>query len=306
MKLQPAEIILCGLDGANPLAFLAALGVLRAASDSGLERPRLSWRSQGAWRPVLHLPAAVSADDLIAQLHRQLAAAARNPALDIGDDLAIGPAVWRAAAQAAVVARDMLAADFLAAFGCDALVDEKGLIRSTALCMMSGAGHQHFLKGMRDILSSVQPNHLHKALFAPWRYDDPLQRLSLRLDPLDDRRYALRRDDPKEARTRERGNMLGANSLAALGMSLLPALPVAGTLETTGFRGQRRNDRRWTWPIWGVPLALDSIRSVLALPELQMDTPSREKLAGLGIVEVLRSRRIAVDRYLNFTPAHPV
>ena len=45
------ELALSGLDGSNPLGFLAALGVLDAVS--GDEHAALWWRYEAGWNPVL-------------------------------------------------------------------------------------------------------------------------------------------------------------------------------------------------------------------------------------------------------------
>jgi hypothetical protein len=60
---------LTGLDGANPLAFLAALGALRLADQVYEGRCRLSWASAGAWVPALEVPDGVTAEGLVADLH---------------------------------------------------------------------------------------------------------------------------------------------------------------------------------------------------------------------------------------------
>lgn len=52
-----SEVVLTGLDGSNPLGFLAALGVLRVLDDGaraeGGPRPTLLWREEGRWLPVV-------------------------------------------------------------------------------------------------------------------------------------------------------------------------------------------------------------------------------------------------------------
>ncbi len=51
-----SELVLTGLDGKNPIAFLAALGVLNAATEAtraGSPAPRLAWRQTGTFLPVL-------------------------------------------------------------------------------------------------------------------------------------------------------------------------------------------------------------------------------------------------------------
>ena len=49
-----------GLDGSNPLAFLAALGTLRVLDTAARARseplPRMAWEDRGRWRPLLHGP----------------------------------------------------------------------------------------------------------------------------------------------------------------------------------------------------------------------------------------------------------
>ena len=50
------ELLLSGLDGKNPLAFLAALGVLNVLADAAKPEkpePKLIWRSRGTYLPVL-------------------------------------------------------------------------------------------------------------------------------------------------------------------------------------------------------------------------------------------------------------
>ena len=52
----PEPIELTGLDGGNPLGFIAAIGLLRVLVEArpvdGV-RPRLRWRLAGTWRPVI-------------------------------------------------------------------------------------------------------------------------------------------------------------------------------------------------------------------------------------------------------------
>src|SRR5947209_20011034 len=115
---------------------------------------------------------------------------------------------------------------------------------------MSGAGHQHFLEFMKWIVERTGPDHLEKTLFRPWRYDDPVQNQTLRWDPADDVRRALRWRDPSgDPQRSRRGGMLGANRLAIEGLPLLPTIPVGRTLRTTGFSGRGSGTTYWTWPL---------------------------------------------------------
>ncbi len=59
-----ASFELVGLDGSNPLGFLAALGTLVSLQDAGLGRPQLSWKCLHRWVPVVHGVTAESEADL--------------------------------------------------------------------------------------------------------------------------------------------------------------------------------------------------------------------------------------------------
>ncbi len=311
-EFEPAvPLDLVGLDGSNPLAFLAALGTLRLLDR---ERPgsRLAWQSaHGAWTPRLWVEGAIEEATLAEALAETLRATASQPALDRWDDLSVAPEEFRdfvVDAARAASPSDRHWADFAAAFGCEATPDSTGsrtTIEDTALRTMSGAGHQHFLLTMRHILGSVTAEHVRKALFEPWAYDDPVEKSTLRWDPEDDVRYALRWRNPSgDPERKRRGSMLGANALAVHGMPLFPTAPVAKRLRTTGFSRLKRQVT-WTWPIWEPPVPLPVVHSLLALADLQALAPPRAELARRGIVEIYRSRRITTGKYRNFTPAEP-
>jgi hypothetical protein len=310
------ELDLFGLEGSNPLAFLAALGTLRTLSLSWPNRlVRLSWRPVDGWRPALHFTTPTCADEVLGTLASRLSGAHDQLQFNaIGDDLTVAPSVFREFVQlAATVATtaDRVAADFAAAFGCECIMTEnadKPTIQDTALRTMAGAGHQHFLGFMRNVIRATQPEHLRKALFEPWRYDDPVTNLTLRWDPVDDVRYALRWRNPSGDPTRKSaGSVLGANRLAIEGLPWFPTAPQAnGRLATRGFRGHRSTNTFWTWPIWERPATADTVRSLLALRELQEDRPPRGSLKSRGISEVFRSQRLTIGKVKNFTAGESV
>ena len=302
------EIVLTGLDGSNPLAFLAALGTLRSLTFVWPHRDvKMAWRQKrGAWRPVIQSLTA-SDDDMVAALHERCRITRDHPTLSIADNLAIDVKTFREHLCEQTQSSNTEATAFAAAFGCDAIYDDKRVICDTSLRTMSGAGHQHFLKTMRDVLQGVTKEQIHKALFHPWRYDDPLKGLSLRFDPMDEKRYALRWDDPSGDSTRNScGNMLGANALAILGIPFLVVAPVRGELHTTGFRGQLSRDCHWSWPIWDAFVSRDTIASALAIAQLHDNEVPRSQLMQQGIMEVYRSQRITTGKFRNFAPAEPV
>lgn len=303
------KLDLPGLDGGNPLAFLAVLGTLRLL-DSGGHPIRLGWhRAHGAWTPRLASQEPLDREEVVDLLVARLHAAAELPALTRWDDLTVEPGEFREFLQDAVRAASPVERgwpDFAAAFGSEAVPDPsspRSTIQDTAFRTMSGAGHQHFLRTMRHVSAEVTPDQVHKTLFAPWSYDDPLEKSTLRWDPVDDVRYALRWRNPSgDPERKKRGGMVGANALAAQALPLFPTALVDGRLVTAGFS---RIDRQvaWTWPIWEPDLPLPVVKTLLVLDELQERTPPRSRLLPRGVVEVYRSRRITVGKYRNFTPA---
>ncbi|HEY2932252.1 MAG TPA: hypothetical protein VGK99_10955 [Acidobacteriota bacterium] len=370
-------VLFIGLDGGNPLAFLASLGTLRLLSLSLPEhRVVMCWQPhRGAWRPRMILEPEISSNELLDEVatacrygafrgRRQeakqweakfIAACAQQgndererektlkkqrlsgqrlrerlpeqilsfevaieearlgllqiacPHLLIADDLTLSApdfAHFAATASQAASHDDRSIADFAAAFGCEAVTDEAGRIQDTGLRTMAGAGHQHFLAFMRNIVLATTANHLEKALFSLWCYDDPVENLTLRWDPIDDVRYALRWRNPSGDPVRKKqGTVLGANRLAIEGIPLLPTAPQASFVATTGFRGRKSFDTYWTWPIWSEPATLDVVRTLLAHQELQEDSPNRRLLSAVGVAEVYRSRRITIGKVRNFSPA---
>jgi hypothetical protein len=307
------EILLTGIDGSNPLGFLAAIGTLRALS-LDTDDTRLCWKKhENAWRPVLMISAQLDEDAFVEQLARKLATSIPAEVFALGDNPSVPLDVFRTYSEASVVAAlngHRIRSDFAAAFAGEYPVDKDGKVPDTALRTMSGAGHQHFLKFMRNFTEQVQPSHLHKTLFEPWRYDDPVQNMTLRWDPSDDNRYALRWSDPSGDPDRKTsGSMWGANRLAIEALPLFPTLPTHRQLETVGFHTQGARKTHWSWPIWEAPAGLDSVRSLLDMADVQRSgRPDLhpEGLAARGITEVYRSRRLTTGKFRNFTMGVPI
>lgn len=308
---EKCELPLPGLNAANPLGFLAALGLLRAAShafpDSGV---RMAWRRSGFWHPVLVTDKRTTEDELVDVLHNSLRGHQNEPQFTaLGKNTTVPAEEFRAAALSAVGSadqRDRTFADFCAAFGTDALVSPNDgvTIQDTAIRTMAGAGHQHFLETMRNLIEKCEEEHLRKTIFRDWKYDDQTQTLSLRFDPLDDNRYALRWRNPSGDPLRKKsGSMIGANRLAIEAVPLLTTVPGAKRTQTVGFTGHRSSDTLFHWPIWTVPLSVSVVRSLLMLPDIVAPDFSPEGLAARGVAGIMCSQRITVGKVRNFTPA---
>lgn len=300
-----SEFLLRGLDGANPLGFLAAIGALRTATAAWpASAVRMGWTQQsGGWRPRLEIAHVdVDEDVFLETLDAELKKMEGHAAFSFSDGLPVAVdlfAIQLKAAFSSADSSDRSLADFLVAFGSDAFVDENGRISDTALRAVGG-GQQRFLLSAVELIQNTEAHHLRSALFQEWKYQD--DKPSMRWDPADDRRYALRWNEPSGDPVK---TVRGANRLAIEALPLLPTIPVGRRLETTGFTYTRNRRQQWTWPIWEVLVCLDIVRSLLALGDLQVEIPDRDKLSPMGVAEVFRCQRITKDKYKNFTPAEP-
>lgn len=306
-------LVLRGIDGSNPLAFLAALGAAVTAHRIFPET-RLGWLfTDGGWRPVL-TDCERREEEFLAKLHAALHAA---PMWVFETDRKLPfpvekyvEALKRAVRKASIDSRRDC--DLLAALGSEMFPepDAKKLltIQDTRLRMVrsgdsAGQGLPVYAQAIRE---ATEINHLRRTLFQPWDYLDS-GFSSLRWDPIEDQRYALRwRDPSKSGRDDGPGGMLGANSLAIEALCCLPTMPVGQSVETTGFLRRQGLGTFFTWPIWNAGVCLDTVRSLLSLAALgSLDVP-RQALERMGIVEVFRSQRIQQNQYYsNFAPAQP-
>lgn len=376
-SLSVTAVELAGLDGANPLGFLAALGTVATLQQAGHSGIRLAWRREVRWTPVLHglsvsepqqvpriladalrgrevspdaearreaaqhgFEAAKKAfkDGLAGLKKRKLKGPERAVAFEQGvaplqaavqekregwlaalklavpsEELALGKQIDCTAEEYRQHAAAFLATsthakrcsvDVLAAFGSDASEGKNGRIFSNPFCFITGSGHQYFLDTVRQLMGHVSAERLARALFEPWEYCD--EKLSMRWDPAEDKRYALMDQDPGPLGTR---TVWMANLLAYRGLVLFPSAPTRRGLGTTAW-GQGRSETPFTWPIWEPPLGVDVIRSLLQWGELQRDCIDHQQTRARGVAAVFRARRIqvgsAAQYKVNFSPARAV
>jgi hypothetical protein len=195
--------------------------------------------------------------------------------------------------------------DLLAAFGSDACREEKSdVIAPTPFCFIRGSGQQFFLDTVRQLMEQVTREAVRRTLFEPWAYRD--EKLSMRWDPAEDRRYALMDRDPTASDNKSRTVWM-ANLLAYRALPLFPCAPGRRGLVTTAWTLVDEEHLALTWPIWEFFAPLDTIRSLLQLSELAEPEPCRSPLRARGIAAIFRSRRIKVgagsNYKWNFSPA---
>lgn len=311
-------ISLPALHADNPIGFLAALGTLRLLDDFRAEwQPRLCWVKRGRWIPALALKENVTLDEVCAVLANKIHSRAKAREFNWADVIATAPEVFRSEAQATLEVSSLFereSADFLAAFAAEGALSNKGDLKPTALCMTSG--QMKFLKEARAIIGSLalapkkgEPplaDRFRAALTGSWDYADDQH--SLGWDPTNEPIHAMRAYDPsgqgKQTSVRE------AVYLALESLSLFPVFARASRLRTSSFQlhttGFHLDERRqwFHWPIWGSPLSLRTVCSLLQLAELVTPSENWESLHTRGVRAVYRARRSEFGKgYGIFRPA---
>jgi hypothetical protein len=300
-----------GLDGTNPLGFMAALGVIRVLS---IQNPsvKLSWKlSRGTWRPTLYGHSGLL-DTLGAELHSTIQSFDQS-VWSIDKELPFLASRLREHAISAVTnshRTNRTAADTLAALGTECFREKKKVkkeeievFRDTSLRLIRSGDNQHnglMSYAVRTLLCTSE--QIQTAIASNWLYRD--EKFSFRWDPAEDRGYALQWGDPSDdGALTERG----ANCLALFGMACFPVIPVRGQVETTGFGLKEPKQASLTWPIWKHPINLSAVGSLLTFSELQRGQPDRLELDSLGVAAAYRCNRVMTSTYYaNFTPAHRV
>lgn len=319
------EVLLAGLDGANPLAYLAALGTLRTvALHSGGDFVRMRWiPERGGWRPQLLFRKSISDEELVEILHRRAVQVDRmfsarllEEAPEAGPRNKKGERSWadklvfpveqyreflREAVAKSTVS-DMERVQWAASWAGETVVDTKnGVETTTKIRFDFTAGQQAFIGMLRDSREEITPENVRAALFGPWRYSDSAT--SLRWDPLDEKRqYALQAFDPTNGSANPSLADPGANFLAIEGLAFYPFASDRRARQP-GFSGGRGDNRVFQWPIWTPALGTDAVRLLLG----HTNTTDRFAPQSLGIDVLLRSAIVQPSgRYRCFTPARAV
>jgi CRISPR-associated endonuclease/helicase Cas3 len=309
------------LDGANPLAFLAALGTLRVLTRVYPEyNPRLSWELRlGAWRPLLWTDQPLDEERICDALCK----AGLNIATMFTEDLLAatisvspknkkGEASWkdklkfpvdhfRPFCRAASDSRSP-SAEFAAAWaGETASSVEDGNQLAFRTRFDFTAGQQAFIGMLRELKETCTAADLQRSLFTGWRYSTAA--VSMRWDTQDEKRqYALQAVDPQNAGKNSPMADLGANFLAVEALPLFPLVPNRNAGQA-GFDG-KGSGRSWSWPIWMHPIGLDVVRSLLAVPITDTNEWPLARRRDIGISTVFQSRIVMPSgRYRCFTPA---
>lgn len=298
-----SRIPIVGVDGSNPLGFLASLGLLRVVPGA-----KLGFTDDGSFRAVVDVPdkteselAAHIAADAEAAVNAyapwrftytkpatkkqgpQKVADLKPPPDDFKRFLATCIGAW-------LTGNDE-AASYAAAYGTDVAVDNKGNTKPTAFHFT--AANQTFLGAVEGIRASVTQEWVETSLF---KGHGERPGSNLRWNPGAERNWALMANNPNAD-----GTLVDAplEWLAFCGLPLLPSFPQGSRIITTGVVG-RGDDMTFTWPLWSNPASLPTIRSAL-----QIDwTESATERAARGIFAICRSTiRRTSQGFGNFGPS---
>lgn len=294
---------LAGVDGSNPLGFLATLGLLGIFPSL-----KLSFADDGSFHAFvdeLHESecdlAAFIANDAKAAGHisapwrfTYTKAATKKQSPQQVADLKPPPDDFKRFLATCVDAwlsgRDE-GASYAAAYGTDIAVDGNGNTKPTAFHFT--AAQQTFLGAVEVIRASVTPEWVKKSLFEGHAEESGS---NLRWDPASERNWALMASNPGGDGTRVDAPL---EWLAFRGLPMLPSFPCGTRIITTGVVG-RGDDMTFTWPLWTVPASRHTTRSVL-----QVDwTGKAKERAARGVFSICSSAiRRTSQGFGNFGPA---
>ena len=301
-----SETHLTGLDGTNPLAFLAALGVQEVFTPEA-QQPRLWWSRD------ITPHAIVDGDFNIERIvERSLhvfnewqISPVLTPRLPNGSPMKKGDELKLASPDIRTFLAQARQADSAGALS-TALVAEGSLDNNSAAKptdLYFTAGQQKFLDTARLILDRTSREDLIEGLEGPWAYKSELK--SLGWDVRDDRVYALRAYDPSpnSGPGRKLTNP-GPEALAILGLSLHPVFAGRDRTLTQGCSGSWKIGS-YSWPLWCKPASSRMVKSLLAHA---YDVERSQWFRAWGVFRVLRSaiRRSNQGGYGTFSPTEVV
>ena len=281
--------VLKGLNGSNPLGFMASVGLLRLLGGQG-GSARLGFTEDGAFRAWIECDSSVDLSDIV------LADAAR----------AAGPQPWRleyekAEKRGVKKVADLKApperfveflvlaisewlegrterAEYAAAYGTEVAIDGKKNTKPTALHFT--AANQQFLGAVEGIRRTITRDWVVESL-----NDRPTKARpgsNLRWDPDAERSRALMGVNPNDD-----GTAVNA-PLEWLAFRALPAfrcVPISDRIVTCGVTGHRQDELRFHWPLWSCGVSYATVRSLLLLTAAWVDSEERIRRA----IEVGRS-----------------
>ncbi len=262
--------VLNGLNGSNPVGFIASVGLLRLLEGQGTHA-RLGFTEDGGFHAWIECGLALN----------DVAGIVTNDAVS-----AAGPQPWRLEYQkqekrgAKVVAdlkappgrfREFLTSaidewlagrpersDYAAAYGTDVAVDGNGNTKPTAFHFT--AANQQFLGAVEELRRRISTDWVRDSLDDREGKTKPGP--NLRWDPDAERIRALMGVNPNDDGTSVNAPL---EWLAFRGLPAFPCVPVGRRIVTCGVTGRRQEEFRFHWPLWSCGASYGTLRSLLPL-----------------------------------------
>lgn len=262
--------VLKGLNGSNPLGFMASVGLLRLLEIQG-HYARLGFTADGgfhAWiecNPALDdIPGTVAKDAEAAvgpQPWRLAYEKREKKGIKSVSDLKAPPEQFRNFLTVAIdewLKGRPEQAEYAAAYGTDVAVDGNGNTKPTAFHFT--AANQQFLGAVESTRSKITRSWVAGSLEGKGGGTKPGS--NLRWDPDAERSRALMGVNPNDDGTTVNAPL---EWLALRGLPALPCFPVGSRILTCGVTGRRQDELRFHWPLWSCGASYATVRFLLLL-----------------------------------------
>lgn len=326
-----------GCDGGTLLGFLASVGALVAFTRLFSDKlVTLHWELSLGWRGRIHIDGKALVLAQIQALHSSLTEPSVRDLFTLrkGSDGSAYQTITKieidhaADYLSAALEREVKVCRHSSATLAGWFIDQRDEDSAGAsrLCGLTGGSQQNFLETALH-LSGFHPKekerfervttaeHLISTLLEVWQFRDRMP--GCRWEAQEDRHSALRHAGTTK-KHKATGDVdtkgydgsvctqRGANRLGIEGMTCFPLMPGVRRAETTGFRSDRKGwVEQFTWPVWECPLTLETVRVLVAHPELTRENPRHQKLFPLGVRGVFRTTRVTKGKgQVSFTIAH--
>lgn len=297
-----SRIVLTGMSGANPLGFMASVGLLRVVSHES-PMARLGFLDDASFHPFiegpeLELDVLVAADAKAAsgkQPWRLQYEKVEKKGTTVVSDLKPPPEEFATFLLKVVHAwskGDEEGADYAAAYATSVARDGKGNTKPTAFHFT--AANQQFLGAVETLRGTIDREWVNESLFsgAALRPGG-----NIRWDPAADRNYALMAKNPNDDGTSVDAPL---EWLAFRALPMFPTVPRGTRVFTTAVQG-RGDEMRFSWPLWHPASSLDAVRSLLVG---SLDDEEGPRLRSRGVFAVCASEiRRTSQGFGNFGPA---
>jgi hypothetical protein len=259
-----------GINGSNPLGFMASVGLLRLLHAHD-DLARLGFTEDGAFHawiecaPALNdIPGIVAkdAEDSAGPQPWRLEYEKREKrGIKVVADLKAPPEQFSKYLNSAIdkwMAGRPEQSEYAVAYGTEIGRDGNGNTKPTAFHFT--AANQQFLGTVEDTRGNITREWVEESLDD--RDGKIKSGMNLRWDPDADRSRALMSVDPTKYGTTVNAPL---EWLAFRGLPAFPNVPVGGRIVTCGVTGRHKDEFRFHWPLWSLGVSFATVRSLLLL-----------------------------------------